>query len=99
MIVVGFGGRFIARTAVAELVTLQDARLLEQADRAIDGRDRDVGIDRRGARMERFDVGMVLAVAQDPRNSLALLGDPETLVGAELLNVDRAMHGAELGCG
>ena len=47
MIVVSLGCRLVARAAVAELVPFEDSRLLEQADRAIDGRDRDVGVDRR----------------------------------------------------
>ena len=42
--------RFVARAAVAELVPLEDSGLLEQAHGAIDGGDRDIGIDRRGAR-------------------------------------------------
>ena len=88
MVVVGFRRRLIARAAVAELVPLEDPRLFEQADGAIDRRDRDVGIDRRGARMERLDVRMVLAVAKDPRDGLALLGDAQPLVGAQLFDVD-----------
>ena len=46
--------------------------------------------------MERLDIRMVLALAKDPRNGLALFGDPQALVGTELLNVDRAMHDTEL---
>ena len=42
MVVMAFGRRFVARAAVAELVPLEDAGLLEQADGAVDGRDRDV---------------------------------------------------------
>ena len=80
---------FVARAAVAELVPLEDAGLLEQAHGAVDGGDRDVRIDRRGARVQRLDVGMILAVAEHARDDLALLGDPQALVGAQRLDVDR----------
>ena len=42
MIVVRFRRGFVARAAVAELVALEDAGFLEQADRAVDGGDRDI---------------------------------------------------------
>jgi hypothetical protein len=42
---------------------------------------------------------MVLAIPKDPRNRLALLRDAQSLVGAQLFDVDLAMHDAELGCG
>jgi hypothetical protein len=37
------------------------------------------GIDRGRPRVERLDVGMVLAVAEHARDYLALLGDPRPL--------------------
>src|SRR5690242_4164776 len=80
MVVVGFGGSLVTRAAIAELVPLQDSRLLEQADSTIDGRDRDVRIDGSGTRMQRLDVRMVVAVTEHARDGLALLGDPEPLV-------------------
>ena len=85
MVVMGVRRRFVARAAVAELVPLEDARLLEQADGAVDGGDRDVGVDRRGALVKRLDVGMILALAKDAGDDLALLGDAQALVGAQLL--------------
>ena len=42
MVVVGVRRRFIARAAVAELVALEDAGFLEQADGAVDGGDGDL---------------------------------------------------------
>ena len=63
MVVMRFRRGLVARAAVAELVALEDSRFLEQADRAVDGGDRDVGIDRGGAGVERLDVGMVLGFA------------------------------------
>ena len=64
MVVMGFGRGFVAGAAVAEIVALEDARFLEQANGAVDGGDRDAGIDRGGARVQRLDVGMVLGFAR-----------------------------------
>jgi hypothetical protein len=97
MIVMRFGGRFIARAAIPELVPLKDSRLLEQPDRSVDGGDGNVGIDRRSAGVQRLDVGVILAVAEHPRNGLALLGDPKALVGAQRLDVDLTRHDLLLG--
>ena len=46
VIVVRLRCGFIARTAVAEIVAVENAGLFEQANGAIDRRDRDAGIDR-----------------------------------------------------
>ena len=45
MVMVCFGRSLITGAAIAELVPLQDSGLFEQPDRAIDGGDRDVGVD------------------------------------------------------
>jgi hypothetical protein len=42
--------------------------------------------------MKRLDVGMILRFAQDARNGTALLGNAQALVGAELFDVDLAVH-------
>ena len=60
MVVMRVRRGFIARAAVAEFVPLEDAGFFEQADGAVDRGDRDVGIDRGGALVERLDVGMIL---------------------------------------
>ena len=46
MIMMGFGRGFIARTAIAEIMAIEDPGLFEKADGAIDGRDRNTRIDR-----------------------------------------------------
>src|SRR5947209_17648987 len=96
MVVMTLRRRFIARAAIAEFVTLEDARLLEQPNRPIDGGDRDVRIDRRGAGVQRLDVGMVLAFAEHARDRLALLGNTQPFVGAQRLDVDVTRHSAKL---
>src|SRR4051794_36279012 len=42
VVVVGFRGCFVPRSAVAEFVALEDSGFFEQPDRPVDGRDRDV---------------------------------------------------------
>ena len=96
MVVMGLGRRFVAGAAVAEIVPLEDARFLEQADGAVDGGDRDAGIDRGGAGVQRLDVGMILGFAEHAGDDLALLGDAEALFGAERLDIDAAGHAARL---
>src|SRR5688572_33465856 len=59
MVVMSVRRRLIAGAAIAELVPLEDSGLFEQADRSIDGRDRDFGVDRGGALMERLDVWVI----------------------------------------
>ena len=97
MVVVAFGSGLVARTPVAELMALEDARLLEQANGALDGRYRDVRVDRRRPPVERLDVGMILAVTEHARDGLALLGDPQAFVGAQRLDIDLARHDAKVG--
>ena len=63
MVVMRVRRGFVARAAVAELVALEDSGLLEQADGAVDRGDRDLGVDRRGALVQRLDVGMILGFA------------------------------------
>ena len=92
MIVMTFRRGFVAGAAVAEIVPLEDAGLLEQADGAVDGGDRDAGIDRRGARVQRLYVGMILGFAEHAGDDLALLGDPQALFGAERFDIYAAGH-------
>ena len=73
-------------------MAFEDARFLEQAYRPIDGRDRDAGVNRRGAGVQRLDVGVVFGFGEDARDHPALLGDPEALLRAQGFDVDRACH-------
>src|SRR5690348_11064385 len=80
---------FIARAAVAEIVALEDAGLLEQAHGAVDGGDRDLWIDRGGALVHRFDVRMIGRFRQHTRDDATLFGHLETFVDAELFDTGR----------
>jgi hypothetical protein len=40
---------------------------------------------------------VILGLAQDARNDAALLGNAQALVGAQLFDVDLAMHDVRLG--
>ena len=94
---VRFGGRFVARTPVTEIVAIKNPGFLEQADGAIDRRDRDAAVDLRCAFIERLDVGMVFRIGDHPRDDPALLGDPQPLFVAERFEVDGSGH-AGLSC-
>ncbi len=59
MVVVFFGTFLVARAAIAEIVALQYPGLFEQADRPIDGGDRDSRIEFCRPLMDRLNIGMV----------------------------------------
>src|SRR3546814_6469242 len=90
--------RFIARAAVAESVAVEDARLFEQADGAIDGGDGDAAVERRGAFIERLDIGMIRRIRDYARDDSTLLGDPQPLFLTQGFKVDRRSeeHTSEL---
>src|ERR1700741_4008665 len=46
--------------------------------------------------MKRFDIRMGLAITEDARNRLPLLGDPQAFVGAQCFDVDIAAHALKL---
>jgi hypothetical protein len=92
MVVMRFRCRFVARSAVAEIMPLEDSRLLEQSHGAVDGGDRDAAVDGGGAGVQRLDVRMVLRFGKDPRDHPPLLGDAQPFFGAQCLDVDPAAH-------
>ena len=77
MIMVGFGNRFIARPAVAKIVTIQYACLFKKTNRPVDRCNRDAGVDRRGAFVQGLDIGMIFGIGNDARNDPTLVGDAE----------------------
>src|SRR5262245_58612625 len=74
MVAVPVGHRLVARPPVAEIVALDDAGIVEQLHRPVDGGDRDAVIDRGAALVELLDVGMVVRGRQHARDDAALLG-------------------------
>src|SRR3546814_2096496 len=82
MVVMRLGRRFVARAAVAEIVAVEDARFLEQADGAIDGSDRNAAVERRGALVKRLHVGMILGIRNHARDDASLRSE-EGRVGTE----------------
>src|SRR3546814_17753553 len=96
VIVVRFGRGLVARTAVAEIMAIEDAGLLEQPHRAVDGRDRDARIDRRGALIDLLDIGMIVGVGEHARDDAALLGDAEALFVAPGIEIDLSRHSPDV---
>ena len=88
VVMVRFGHRFIARATVTEIVAVEYAGFLEQADSAVDRRDRDALIDLVGTLEQQFDVRVILAFGQHPRDHAALFGDAQSLVCAKLFEID-----------
>src|SRR5262245_55185513 len=74
MVVVIVAGLLIARPAIAKVMLRQDAGILEQLHRAIDGCDRDTGVDDGGAAVELLDIRMVPGFGQHAGDDAALLG-------------------------
>ncbi|VXC83947.1 hypothetical protein SPHINGOAX6_50372 [Sphingomonas sp. AX6] len=97
MIVMRLGRGFVAGAAIAEIVTVEDARFFEQAHGAIDGGDRYAGVDRGGAGIDLFHIGMVFGLGKHAGDHAALLGDAQALFVAECFEVDLAGHHVSLG--
>jgi len=92
VVVMRLGRGFVAGAAIAEVVPVEDAGFFEQANGAVDGRDRDAWVARGGAFVQFLDVGVVLAFRQHLGNDPALVSDPEATLGAERLDVDGLVH-------
>ncbi len=74
MIVVVAVGGFIPRATIAELVLVQNPRLFEQLDRAIDRGKRDARIGPGGPGEQLFDIGVIRGLIQYPGDGAALVG-------------------------
>src|SRR5690606_36682845 len=72
----------VARAPVAEIVALEDVGFLEQAYRAVDGRDADVRIDRHRPLIHALDIGMIARVREHAGDHPPLLGHFKALVDA-----------------
>ena len=88
MIVMRLGRGFVPGAPVAEIVPVEDACLFEQADGAVYGGDRNLGVDCRCALMQHFDIGMIGAFGQDAGDDAALVGDAQPALGTQLFQID-----------
>jgi hypothetical protein len=82
MVVVAVAHLLIAGAALAKIVPLDDAGILEQFHRAIDRRDRDLVVHRDAAAIQFLDVGMIHGFRQHARDHPALLGHAHAGGGA-----------------
>src|SRR5262249_30615399 len=89
MVVMLFRRLFVARPAAAELVALEDVRLLEQPQRPIYRGDADARIDCRRPVMQLLDVGMIGGIGQDARDHPALAGHLQAPLSAKQLDARR----------
>ncbi len=87
MVVMGFGGGFVARAPLAEIVPLDDAGILEQAHGAIDGGNGNPVVDLGATPVQFLDVGMIVRPRQDARDGAALLGHAHAFGGAQGLDI------------
>ena len=86
------GCRLVARAAIAEIVAVENAGFLEQANGAVHGRDRDTGIDLRRALIDLLDIGVVVRLGQHAGDDSALLSNAQALLVAEGFQIDLARH-------
>ena len=87
MVVMAIPAGFVARAALAEIVPLDDAGILEQPHGAIDGGDRDPVVDLGAAPVQFLDVGMIVGARQHARDHAALLGHAHAFGGAQGLDI------------
>lgn len=86
MVVMRLCGLFVPRPSIPKVMSGYDARLLEQSDRSIDRRDRNVGVDFSSAAIELFHIRVVLRDRQDLRNDPSLFGHAHSLLEAKFLD-------------
>src|SRR3546814_1596162 len=87
----------ITGAAVPEIVPVQYACFLEQADGAVHGGDRNARIDGRGAPVQFLHVRVIGGIAQHLGDDAALFGDAQALFMAKGFDVDLAVHAGSLG--
>src|SRR5476651_2256900 len=86
VIVVRLRSLFVTRAAVAKIMALQNAGILEQLYRSINCGDGDVRIDGRRAPVELFSIRMVGGLRQHTGDHPALFGHPQSFLDAEILD-------------
>ena len=84
----GLWSGFISCAAIAKIMPVKNTRFFEQTNSTVNGRNRNLRIDRRSAFVQQFDIRMIIAVRQDARDHAALFSDAQPLVGAKLFEID-----------
>src|SRR5207344_2833727 len=74
VVVMRVGNLLVARAALAEVMARDDARILEQFHRAVDGRDGNMLVDLGAAAVKLLNVWMVGRIGQHARDDAALIG-------------------------
>jgi hypothetical protein len=92
MVVMRFGRGFIARTAITEIMAVENACFFEQAHGAIDRGDRYARIARDRAFVQFLDIGMVVAFRQHLGDYPALVGYAQTAFCTKGFYVDGLVH-------
>jgi tripartite ATP-independent transporter DctM subunit len=90
VVVMGLGRFFVAGAAVPEVMPGNDPRILEEPDRAVDGRDGDTRIRGVGPAVQFLNVGMVLGIRKHPGDHPALVGHAHALGDAEVRDTVQA---------
>src|SRR3974390_3693609 len=87
MVVVRFAAGLVARAALAEIVALDDARVLEQPHRAVDGGDGNAVVDFGAAAVQFLDIRMVFRAREHARDNAPLFGHAHALGDAKSFDV------------
>ena len=92
MIMVIVTGFFIAGPAIPEIMTLDNAGFLEQANRPVHRRQRNPVILGRGAPVQFLGIRVIFGIRQNARNDAALIGHAEAFFNADFLDPVRHEH-------
>src|SRR6202040_1469488 len=85
VVVVAVAHLLVAGAALAKIVPLDDACVLEQLHRAINRRDRDLVVDGDAAAIQFLDIRVIFRLRQHARDDAALLGHAHAGGGATRL--------------
>lgn len=92
VIMMRFRRRFIPRTPVPKIMTIQYASFFKQADGAVHCGNGDPRINGRGTLMQCLDIRVVLRVRQNARDDPALLCNAQPFFSAQRLYIDHTCH-------
>src|SRR5882672_4270287 len=84
--IVMIGDLFVARAAVAKIVSFENAGIFEQLHRAVDRGNGNMRVDRDGAPVKLLGIGVIIGFGHHARDHAALLRHAKALIRAGLLN-------------